>query len=79
MLFGSYYFISDKKVSHERQVYTFLALLGDYGGLTGVVASIVAFLSFEVSYEFVMGSLLGQMYYNHRGKRIYDPLKFSYM
>ena len=77
MLFGSYYFISSKKIIHERQLYTYLALLGDYGGLTGLITVIVAFLSFEISHEFVMGSLLKEMYYIKGGKYEFNPLKLS--
>ena len=43
--------LGDKKVIHQRQVYDFMAFLGDAGGVSGSMMLIGAVLHFFLSFD----------------------------
>ena len=51
---------------HQRQVYTMLNLLGDFGGLQGILWILVSLVCYTASHSFVMGDFFSQMYFNKR-------------
>jgi hypothetical protein len=58
ILFGSFYFLSNDRILHQRQVYTILNMLGDFGGLEGIVLSMVFAFCYSMNRSFVMGNFL---------------------
>ena len=53
---------SDKKVDHERQIYGFLDLLGDFGGVQGVLQIIASLLLGSVSQHAFLSKAISKLY-----------------
>ena len=68
LLFGSFYFLSNDRILHQRSVYTILNLLGDFGGLQGIVFSIIFAFCYSMNRSFVMGTFLNKVYYLNRNE-----------
>jgi hypothetical protein len=58
LLLGTFYFLSNDRILHQRQVYTILNMLGDFGGLEGLVIGLVVGLCYTMNRSFVLGSFL---------------------
>ena len=58
--------MSDVKQSYQRKAYTFLTLLGDYGGFNGAIVFLLSFLMTSYSANLYESAIAGELKYQQR-------------
>ena len=49
IILGTFHFISNERILHQRQVYTILNMLGDFGGLEGILLSMACAFCYNIN------------------------------
>ena len=62
VLFGAFFFLSNKKIEHTHQVFTLMQLLIHFGGLFILIFAIFAFIGFMRNKYLYLGSLTDTMF-----------------
>ena len=67
MLFGSYFFLSNRKIEHHRNVMNILDATSQLGGLLSTVVGVFGGIGFFLNTRFFMGYLIKTIFgVNHR-------------
>ena len=67
MLFGSYFFLSNRKIEHHRNVMNILDAVSQLGGLLSTVFGVFGGVGFFVNTRFFMGYIIKRIFgINHR-------------
>lgn len=64
VLYKTNIFLTNDMVLHQRDCYTFFQLLSDFGGLCGMVFPLIVLINSRISYNIIMGELIGRLYYH---------------
>ena len=67
ILVGSYFFLDNVKVEHERQVCHIIQIFSEIGGLSGIVIGIVVYLTTEITFCYVVAKLVYKFFTDELG------------
>ena len=62
VLYGSYFFVSDIKVEHQRQVKTVIDILSEYGGFASAIFGLFAFIAIQINDRLFIGQMISILY-----------------
>lgn len=51
---GTYFFMDDNRMVHERQVLTYVQFLANIGGFTSFLVAIIGFMLIKINYLNIM-------------------------
>jgi len=69
ILYDSNFFLSDELIFHRRIAYNILDLLSEFGGLVGIIFSIIGSIGTNMNYNFIVGKFIKEFYYyNDKGE-----------
>ena len=64
ILFASYFFFTSDNLMHQRMAYTLYNLFSDFGGIIGIVFPVIFLINSNMSYNIIMGRLIGKLFYH---------------
>ena len=63
-LFGCFFFLSEDQIIHNKNMYTIVDLLSDFGGLYSTfVLTVFYFIGSQVNQHYIMGKFIRSLYY----------------
>ena len=62
ILYGTYFFVADRKVEHQRTLQSYTNVLSDYGGFSSIVFCILSAISIYVNDRLFMGDIVSVLY-----------------
>ena len=61
LLFGAYFYLSEKKIEHFRKAQNFLDVLSNFGGLSGAVFAVLSTIGLYLNSLLFMAHLISEM------------------
>ena len=78
VLFGTYFFVGEERISLSRKVFTFFDLLANVGGILSFLKIFVQLLAKQVTTDILVGTIAETLYYTTRGKEKFNRVAMTY-
>ena len=69
-MYGSYFFYSDLRVEHSRDVMTYWGILGEFGGLQSLLITFFGFFAFSVNKKLKQIKFVTALYFDKSAKAV---------
>ena len=78
MLFGTYFFVGEERISLTRKVFTFFDLLANVGGILSFFKIFGSLLAKQVTTDILVGAIAETLYYTTKGKEKFNKVAMTW-
>ena len=78
VLFGTYFFVGEERISISRKVFTVLDLFANVGGILSFFNVVVRLVARQVTADILVGTIAETIYYTTRGKEKFNKVAMTY-
>ena len=78
VIFGSYFFLSDDRIEHQRTVFTMQDVMAKFGGMCRLVFAFFGFIGLQLNQKMLFAKYIRNMYFKRSKNENLEAIRFRY-